>query len=75
MNSDNDEPDTSTDASPVEHTDSGDDAATRPGPSPIDDRYGTLELGDETVVVHDRESPGAWLESDRAVPVGGGLDG
>ena len=75
MNSDNDAPETTTDASPVEHTEPDDDAATRPGPSPIDDRYGTLVLGEEAVVVYDRESPGAWLESDRAVPVGGGGDG
>jgi hypothetical protein len=32
-----------------------------------DDRYAALEIGDEDVVIYDREEPSAWLQSDHTV--------
>lgn len=35
-----------------------------------DDRYGTFETGDGSVIVYDRKEPTAWIQSDFAVDVG-----
>jgi hypothetical protein len=32
-----------------------------------DDRYAMLEIGDEDIVIYDREEPSAWLQSDHTV--------
>ena len=32
-----------------------------------DDRYAMLELGEEDIVIYDREEPSAWLQSDHTV--------
>ena len=32
-----------------------------------EDRYATLEIGDEDIVIYDREEPSAWLQSDHTV--------
>ncbi|MFW5940079.1 MAG: DUF7331 family protein [Halolamina sp.] len=52
-----------------------DDPADRPGPSPLPDRYGTLSLDDDHVVVYDCENVAAWVETTDPVPLGGGVDG
>lgn len=42
-----------------------------PTASPLDsDRYAHLTLGDESVVIYDRESPESYLQSDVAVEIG-----
>lgn len=32
-----------------------------------DDRYAMLEIGDEDIVIYDREESSAWLQSDHTV--------
>jgi len=34
---------------------------------PVPDRYAALETGDGDVVIYDRETPSAWLQSDAVV--------
>lgn len=31
------------------------------------DRYASLEIGDDDIVIYDREQPSAWLQSDHKV--------
>lgn len=49
-------------------------------PDPIPDRYTLLGVGDDEVVIYDREDTDAWIQSNRAVPLtapgaGGVTDG
>jgi hypothetical protein len=44
-----------------------DHAADTDGAEETDDRYALLEIGDEDIVIYDREEPSAWLQSDHTV--------
>lgn len=41
----------------------------RPEPAPVPDRYAMIGLGENEVVIYDRENSDAWIQSTRAVPL------
>lgn len=55
---------------PTAREGSGEDGPSHARPPVIPDRYAPLQLVDGAVVIYDRESSDAWIESSYAIPLG-----